>query len=155
MFDWKISIGAVLVMLLSAWLGHRFSVSRDERNSFKTKAREFQELLTPFLRALEAPDAHPAALITQNFRHHDEAARKLRLYMSDRKRRLFDDRWKAYEELYREKEAQGVLGLIATEVDELSKASPGRPGVQEYMLEQTAKRRNQTIKVIRDALDVL
>lgn len=155
MIDWKISIGAILVMLLSAWLGHRLSATRDERNTYKSKAREFKEMLAPFTRALEAPDAHPATLVIQKFEQHDEAARKLRIYMSNRKRRRFDDRWKVYETIYKEKQAQGILSLIATEVDDLSKASPGQPGAETYMLEQTAKRRVRVLTAIQDALDVL
>src|SRR5690625_3115302 len=128
MIDWKVSVGAILVVLLGAWLAHRLSASRDRSNAYKAKALEFQELLAPFLRTLEATDAHPTTLVIGSFQQHDEAARKLRLYMSKRKKRRFDERWRAYESLYRKKQTQGILGQIATEVDDLSMASLAQPG---------------------------
>ena len=155
MIDWKISIGAILALLLSAWLGHRLSVSRTEQQAYREKARQFKELLVPFLKSLEATEAHPATLVSENFPQQDEAARKLVLYMGAGKRRRFLQHWESYEALYQEKSAQGILSLIATEVDDLSKASPGQPGMQQYILEQTAKRRNHVSSLINNAIKVL
>jgi len=153
--DWKISISAVLVGLLGLWLGHRLTTSRSEGENYRNKVRAFKELLVPFLRELESQDAHPATLVTQHFPEHDEEARKLMVHMPKGKRQRFSKQWQKYADLYNEKQSQGVLGLIATEVDDIEKASPEAPGSSEYIYQQTAKRRDRVRQVVQDALDVL
>jgi hypothetical protein len=148
-------LGAVLAALLAALIAHKLTTSRDDRNAYRSKANEFKELLAPFLRALESPHAHPATLIGQTFEQHDVAARKVRLHMKGRKAKRFDDKWAAYAALHQEKQSQGLLGLFATEVDDLAKATPHTAAGQEYMLDQSKKRRQQAIDVIQAALRVL
>ena len=155
MVDWKISISAVLVGLIVLWLGHRLTTSRSEGENYRNKAREFKELLVPFLRELESQDAHPATLVSQHFPEHDEQARKLMVHMPKGKRQRFSKHWQKYADLYEEKQSQGILGLIATEVDDIEKASPGVPGSSDYIYQQTAKRRDRVRQVVQDALDVL
>lgn len=155
MIDWKISIGAILVALLGVWLGHRLTASRQVRESYANKTKEFKKVLVPFLKALESDHAHPATLVSQHFPEQDEAARKLVIHMPNRKRHKFLQRWKRYADLYRAKQSQGVLGLFATEVDDLEKASPGAPGAEQYIYQQTARRRNEVRLLIQEALDVL
>ena len=155
MIDWKISIGGILAVLLSVLLGHRLATNRESDAQYRTRVAEFRELLVPFLRALESEDAHPTMLVSQHFPEHDEAARKLMVYMPRRKKTRFATKWRQYELLYQEKQSQGIFGLIATEVDDLERASPGTPGAEEYLYEQTAKRSNEVRRVIQAALNVL
>jgi hypothetical protein len=153
--DWKISISAIFVALLGIWIGHRLTTSRSEGENYRNKVREFKELLVPFLRELESQDAHPATLVSQHFPEHDEAARKLMVHMPKRKQQKFASQWQKYSDLYTEKQAQGILSMIGTEVDDIEKASPGAPGSSDYIYQQNAKRRDRVRQVVRDALDVL
>jgi len=156
--DREISISAVLVGLLVLWLGHRLTTSRSEGENYRCKAREFKELLVPFLRELESQYAHPATLVSEHFPEHDEhdeQARKLMVHMPKGKRQRFSKQWKHYADLYEEKQSQGILGLIATEVDDIEQASLGAPGSLDYIYQQTAKRRDRVRQVVQDALDVL
>ena len=121
MIDWKVSVGGILAVLLSVWLGHRLAKSREWGAQYRERVAEFRELLVPFLRELESKDAHPTMLVSQHFPEHDEAARKLMVYMPRRKKTRFAKEWRQYELLYREKQSQGILGLIATEVDDLGR----------------------------------
>ena len=155
MIDWEISISAVLVGLLVLWLGHRLTANRSEGENYRNKVREFKELLVPFLRELESQDVHPATLVSQHFPKHDEEARKLMIHMPKGKLQRFCVQWQKYADLHKEKQSQGVIGLIATEVDDIEKASPGAPGSSEYIYQQTAKRRDRVRQVVQDALDVL
>lgn len=148
-------MSAVLVGLLVLWLGHRLSANRSEGESYRNKMREFKEFLVPFLRELESQDANPATVVSQHFPKHDEEARKLMIHMPKRKQQSFSVQWKKYADLHKEKQSQGVMGLIATEVDDIEKASPGTPGSSEYIYQQTAKRRDRVRQVVQDALDVL
>ena len=112
-------------------------------------------MLIPFLKELESVDAHPPALVSQQFPRQDEAARKLTLYMNSRQKRRFLERWEKYTAYCKEKQAQGITPLIATEVDDISKATPGAPGAQQYIFEQTTKRRIHVRNLIKDAINVL
>lgn len=155
MIDWKISVGGILAVLLSVWLGHRLATSRQWSAQYRKRVADFKELLIPFLRELESKDAHPSTLVSQHFPQHDEAARRLMVYMPRRKKVRFSEKWQEYEALHREKRSQGISGLIATELDDLEKASPGAPGAEEYIYQQTARRRNEVRQTIQSALDVL
>ena len=155
MIDWQISIGAVLIVLLSVWLGHRLSTNRAELQTYRQKVFEFKEMFVPFLKELESAEANPGVLASQFFPIQDEAARRLAIYMGTKKRRRFLQRWELYAAHYREKKAKGVLSQLATEVDDIGKASPGAPGAIEYILEQTAKRRDQVRRLVLDALNIL
>lgn len=155
MIDWKISISAVFAGLLTVWIGHRFAASRSERQNYCNKVIEFKEVLIPFLKELESPDANPAVLVTQYFPEHDEAARKLMLHIPQKKQERFFRKWQLYEAFYEEKKSQGPMNIFATEVDDIGKASPSAPGSIEYIYQQTAKRRNEVRQLVRGALDAL
>lgn len=155
MIDWKISIGAVLVMLLGVLLGHRLTKVREEQKNYRERAREFKEMFVPFIRELESVDAHPTLLVLTNFELQDEAARKLVMHMSAKMKRRFDVRWNIYKAVYQEKNAQGILGKIATEVDDISMVQPGHPDTQYYVTAQTARRRNEILQLVKDALGTL
>ena len=121
MIDWKISISAVFVGLLTGWIGHRFAARRSERQNYCNKVIEFEEFLIPFLKELESPDANPAVLVTQYFPEHDEAARKLMLHIPQKKQKRFLRKWQLYEALYEEKQSQGPMNIFAAEVDDTRK----------------------------------
>lgn len=77
------------------------------------------------------------------------------VYMPRRKKRQFDDIWQKYAARYHEIQVQGIFGAIATEVDDLEKAAPGAPGAEQYIYDQTARRRDEVRRTIQEALDIL
>jgi len=153
--DWKISISALLVLLLGAILTHRLTNSREEQSNYRKKANEFKESFVPFVRELEHPDTHPTLHLLANFSSQDEAARKLLLHMPNRKKEKFSEQWQHYVSLCNHKAQQGVLTQLATEVDDLALASSGNPAAQDYIRDQTIARKNETLRLINNALGVL
>ena len=153
--DWKISIGAILVLLLGAILTHRLTKLREEQSNYRKKVIEFKESFVSFMRELEHPDSHLTMLLLTNFPAQDEAARKLLINMPKRKGEKFAEQWKHYEALVRQKQEQGILGQIATEVDDISLASPGTPAAADYVRDQTVRRKNEASSLIKKALEAL
>lgn len=153
--DWKISISALLVLLLGAILTHRLTKSREEQANYRKKTSEFKESFVPFVRELEHPDSHPTLLLLSNFPAQDELARKLALHMPERKKRRFSAAWQKYSDLYQQKQQQGILGQLATEVDDISLASPANPDALAYVRDQTIKRKNVVLSLINNAIATL
>ena len=150
--DWKISISAILVLLLGAILTHRLTKSREQDSNYCKKVSEFKESFVPFVRELEHADSHPTLLLLANFPAQDELARKLLLHMPKRKKEKFNAVWQRYADLYRQKEQQGILSQLATEVDDISLASPGNPSALDYVRDQTIKRKNVILSHINNAI---
>lgn len=153
--DWKISIGAILVLLLGAILTHRLTTLREEQSNYRKRISEFKESFVHFVRELEHPDSHPTLLLLEHFPAQDELARKLALHMPKRKKEKFTASWQRYSELYKHKEKQGILSQLATEVDDISLASPGNPSALHYVRDQTIKRKNEILTLINNAIAAL
>ena len=153
--DWKISISAILVLLLGAILTHRLTKSREDQSNYRKRVSEFKESFVPFVRELEHPDSHPTLLLLTNFPAQDELARKLVLHMPKRKKQKFTALWQRYAELHRQKEQQGILSQLATEVDDIALASPGNPNALDYVRDQTIKRKNVILSHINNAIAAL
>lgn len=155
MIEWKLSIGAILGVLLSVLLAHLFAKRRESDKALNQEIANFKELLVPALIELENSNATPAVLVTQYFPEHDKAARKLAIHLPTRKRKLFNEKWNRYAQLYKEKKAMGLTALIATEVDDLSHANANTSEGIKYIYEQTDKRRQEVIAIINAAMSAL
>jgi len=155
MIDWKISAGAILGVLLSVLLAHFLTTRRESEKTLNNEIVRFKESLMPLLKKLESHDASPTPLITQYYPENDVAARKLIIHLPKHKKKKFVQCWDLYTQLYREKKALGLTGLIATEVDDLSKAKIGTSEGLQYIYDQTAKRREKTINLINDVMNIL
>lgn len=155
MIDWKISAGAILGVLLSVLLAHLLTKRRESEKILNNEIVRFKESMMPLLKELESPDASPTLLITQYYPENDAAARKLVIHLPKHKKKKFEKCWVLYTQLYHEKKALGLTGLIATEVDDLSKANAGTPEGIQYIYDQTAKRRGKAINIINEAICIL
>jgi len=155
MIDWKISVGAILGILLSVLLGHRLSKRRDSEKEFKNRILKFKESFIPFLKELENPNANPAILVTQNYPEQDQEARKLLYHLNNRRKNVFKKHWNLYTQVYEGKKDLGITGLLATEVDDISKANPGTPEGIAYLYSQTEKRRQEVIDIITKVLNTI
>lgn len=155
MLDWKLSMGAVLVALASVFFAHRLTQKREQYKSISESIIKFKESFVPFLKALEEQEANPKLLVIENFPEQDQAARKLALRLTQKKQREFTFRWKQYSQLHKEFESFSTLAMIATEVDDLSKASPAAANSEDYIYAQNMKRRHKVISLVEGALSVL
>jgi hypothetical protein len=155
MFDWKISVSAVLVLLITAALTHWLTKQRTAHDKSSAKIQEFRELLVPFIKALESPNANPVTIVLENFQAHDEAARKLALYLQESKKKNFLAAWNLYAEIYQEKKGLGLIGIISTQVDDLSLANPGNSNAMDYIRSQNMKRLNEIREAVTGALEAL
>jgi hypothetical protein len=150
MIDWRISVGAVLGILISVFFAHRLTLLRENTKAIKQSIVEFKNLLVPFIQSLEDPDANPSILVVQNYSKHDEAARKLMNVLPRRKCKRFKNEWVEYTKLYNEKMNLGTVALTAAVVDDLSKARDPK-----YLYEQNEKRRIEVIEIIQNSINVL
>jgi hypothetical protein len=155
MIDWKISIGAVFGVLLSVLLAHLLTKRRDQEKSYKEEITKFKESFVSFLKELEDPNVNPALMVIENYPAQDESVRRLALKLPENKKKRFFKKWNRYTELYREKKSLGFAALVATEVDDLTRANFANLGAAEYIYEQTAIRRHQIIDIVSEALDLL
>ena len=89
MVDWKISAGAVLGILLSVLLAHLLAKRREDDKIFKAETIAFKEYLIPMLKELESSDSCVSTIIMQYHSKCDDAARKLVLYLPDKKAKIF------------------------------------------------------------------
>jgi hypothetical protein len=155
MLDWKISVSTILAVLLSVLLANVLTRRREDDKLYREEAIKFKETFVAYLKALENPEANPALLVTQNYPEQDELARKLVLKLPKRKKALFLEQWKSYSKLHDEKKSLGFAAVIATEVDDLSKANLQNPEGIKYIYEQTEMRRKEIIKIVNDILRIL
>ncbi|MES9879606.1 MAG: hypothetical protein ABW185_01850 [Sedimenticola sp.] len=150
MVDWKISAGTILGVLLSVLLAHRLSKRREAEANLNESIREFENGLVEFITALEDIDANPNLMVQESFPEHDRAARKLLNSLPKKKTNKFKRKWEEYRSLYEEKKEMGLMVMLATEVDDLSKAND-----QNYIYQQNTKRRMAVLKLITEAIDEL
>ena len=155
MIDLTISAGAILAVLLSVFLAHKLTKSREEQRQYTEAVTLFKESFVPFLKSLEDIDTSPAQVITENFPHQDELARKLLIKIPRKTKIDFEAKWALYHNLYKEKLHLGMAALIATEVDDLQLASSSNSNAAEYIYSQTKARLEHTHKLVSEALNVL
>jgi hypothetical protein len=141
--------------LLSVLLAHLLAKRREAEKELETKVLNFKESFIPLLKELESSNANPTTLVTQYYPEQDKAARTLLIHLPNRKKKAFQKYWSSYTELYEEKKSLGITALIATEVDDLSKANPGTQEGIAYLYEQTEKRRKIVINIINRALETI
>jgi hypothetical protein len=151
MIDWKIPIGAIIIILVAEGIKHWLS----KRESYKKDVGKFKESFVPFIKAMESPDAHPNVLLVHYFADQDVAARKFVLRMRKRKKQRFLQRWEKYAALCREKQSQGIFAQLGTELDDPSKALLGTFGAGQYIANQTSMRIKRALRLLNEALDGL
>ncbi len=155
MIEWTISVSALLIGLIFILLRHYLAKHRENDKILNQKIIAFKEIFVPMLKELENLDSNHVMLLTKNYPKQDEEARKLILLLPKRKRRLFNESWSLYTYLYKMKMELGLVGIMATEVDDMSKANAGTQEGMEYLYSQTIKRNQEVIRIINNALKTL
>lgn len=89
------------------------------------------------------PDSSPNQVLIQTFPALDDEARILAMNLRARARDKFEREWNKVNQLYRDKKALGLSAVIATEVDDISKANMKTPEDISYVHSQTEKRRQE------------
>jgi hypothetical protein len=147
-FDPVISAGAILGILLSVLLAHRLTVVREHRKELQSAVAEFKDTFVKILTDLMDREANPTLLITSNFPRHKEAAVKLLGKLPKRKAKKFSKAWAEYQALHNQKASLGLLGALASEITD-----PSRAHDPEHIYEVNALRRKEAIAVIRRVMD--
>ncbi|WPD24881.1 MAG: hypothetical protein SD837_10010 [Candidatus Electrothrix scaldis] len=155
MIDLKISIGAILGVLLTLFLTHRINKRWDLDKILKGEILSFKEVFIPHLQQLDDPKKDPGSLVTQFFPDEDKAARKLMLFLPQRKKNYFQEQWKIYTQYFEAEKQLEVVSLFANKVDDISKADVGTKEGIEYIIQQAEKRRVYAKSLINNILKIL
>ena len=91
------------------------------RERWTKAADEFRAAFLPAITALETSLGNHRSILAQECGKHEQAAVAFRQYLG-RRVGAFNEAWKAYEHYEEEQTNVGILGMIGTEVLDLSRA---------------------------------
>lgn len=126
---------------------------RDDRQEFRTAYAKFAESFSFYLQQLETGETTLNVLIVSEFPKHDLIRRDFIRLLSKSRKKLFDHKWKQYEEKYYQVKSLGALGMcVALAPDhfelEKGKCSPAEMGKWEL------DRRRELHKIVHDLLKI-
>ena len=155
MIDLTLSIGGIFIALLILLLTHQINKRWDLDKTLKREILSFKEVFIPHLQQLDDRRENPTSLVIQFFPEQDKAARKLMLYLPQRKKNSFQEQWKIYVQYFEAKKQLETVTLFANEVDDISKANTGTQASVEYITQQAEKRSVYAKSLINNILKTL
>lgn len=144
MLDWEISIGGLILVLVTAFLTHRLSRSRDVESHYQKTAHDLRASLNQLLSQLEDRDANPRLLIREHYPEQEPMARCVLDGKSGLARSRLAKAWSKYNQAYKEQANLGMTALFAAEITD-----PGRAHDPDHIYEVNDLRRREVRDVIR------